>query len=87
MLGLLLTGLFIGPLGLAIWSAQGVGVRRAARMLANFVLLFLSIGMPVGLLIYYGLRRTDHRLARAALGMQLVGTPLMVVLMIVGGGY
>lgn len=72
-------------IALAVWSAAVDRPLRVTRVLANVFLLFLSLGVPIGLAIYFGLRRTEARLARSALGVQLVGTPLVFMLLITGG--
>jgi hypothetical protein len=82
VLKLLLVAFVAGIGWLSFWSAWGYGV---LRFLCNFVVLFLCVGPGVGLFVYFITRKTDGRFARSALLTQLVGTPIVVLCMLMGG--
>lgn len=73
--------MFLALLGVvSMWAAWS----RPVSILWKLPLLFLSIGAGIGLGVWVLCRRADPPLAQGALIMQILGTPLAVLMMIGG---
>ena len=79
-LGLVAAAFVVLLLGVGVWAAA----ERPISILWTLPLLHFSIGPPIGLIVWAVTRRTDARLARAALVMQTLGMCLAILAIALG---